>query len=250
MVGLASFSAYGTSISHRNGALIAGGLLVVALLGLLLGSAAITYLIGRAVSRVAWRPALLVAGHRMATAPFTSSRATASVLLGVLLGTLVLCFKANFLALTDPADPFYAQTFRMIEVVLGVGIGLAAATLFVVQVEGLVARRRSLASLVATGTPRWVLARATLAETLLPVVPCVLLAAAAGMGAGRGLLGDSGYTYYSTVNQDPVFVQVAAPWLEVSQLVLGSIAAVLVMTLASLVMLWPSTRPEELRTAS
>ncbi|WP_406832096.1 hypothetical protein ABEG17_04525 [Pedococcus sp. KACC 23699] len=43
---------------------------------------------------------------------------------------------------------------------------------------------------------------------------------------------------------------VPTPWVDVAVLALGSICAVLVMTAASLVMLWSSTRPSELRTAT
>jgi hypothetical protein len=249
-LGLGGYGLLNTTLGSRRGLLIALALFVVTLLGLLLGAAAMSYLIGQLIAKVTGRPSLLIAGRRMIAQPYHSSRATASVLLGALLGSTVLGFKANFLTLVDPSDPSYAQTFRLLEIVMAVGITLAAAGLLVVQAESLVARRRVLTSLVAAGTPRRVLASSALFEAALPTVPCVLLATAAGFGASLGMLGRRGYTYYPAVNGRPVELAVPIPWGDLFVLAGGTIAVVVVMAAASLLVLAPSTRAGELRSAT
>ncbi|MFC6242860.1 hypothetical protein ACFP55_15830 [Knoellia sp. GCM10027112] len=103
-------------------------------------------------------------------------------------------------------------------------------------------RRRSLAALVAAGTPRGVLVRATLLAPLAPRVPMVVVAAAVAAGVAAGFATAAGMDEGSRV--------AAVPWLDLSVLVLGSVALVVVTTLLSLVTLRAATRPEELRVAA
>lgn len=221
--------------------------------GLLGGSASFASAVGRTVAPRTSRPDLLIASRRMIAAPFTSSRATASVLLAVLLGAAVQGTRANFLASQDSADTFYADTFRLLDGVLIVAIALSTANLLITTAEAIVERRRTLAVLAASGTPRPVLARAVLLETLVPLVPAVVLAAAAGMLATRSFFGTSVErfdTFDADGNSVLVEVGVPIPWERLAVLCGGTIAASVVITALSLLFLGRSIRPSEFRAAA
>lgn len=131
---------------------------------------------------------------------------------------------------------------------------IAAAGLLVNAAEGIVSRRRTYAALVAAGTPRPVLARAALAETLLPLIPGVVLAAATGILAARGVFGtrvqhlDTAVVDDRQVNVASRMVDVPVPWTQLAILVGGSIAVMLLTTAAGLLFLRSATDPNELRT--
>lgn len=228
-------------------------LFVLAAVGLIFGSASVAFLIGTWLAPRVRHPSLLIAARRMIDAPFTASRASSAVLLAVLLGAAVQGTRATFLLLTDPSDGFYADTFRLLDTALLVAIGVAVAGLLVITAEGIVARRRTLASLTAAGTPRRVLAAATLIEVFLPLVPTVVLATAAGVLAARG--------FFGTTVQPPgsgrvpgrdvtAAVGVPVPWVQLSVLAGGTLAAVVLVTTLALIFLRRSTSVTELRTAA
>lgn len=225
-------------------------LFVLAVAGLIFGSAAGAYLVGSLLAPRTGRPALLIASRRMVDAPYTASRASSVVVLVVMLGSAVQATRANFLTFTDPGDPFYRDTFTLLDIVLGVGVAISVAGLLVVAAEGVIARRRTLASLAASGTPRPVLAEAIMLETVLPLLPAVLLATTAGVFAARGFFGTSGSVQVGLRGRRVETVAVPVPWVELVVLVGGTLAAVCLVTAGALVFLRRSTDVTELRASA
>lgn len=231
---------------------LALALFIATAVGLALGSAAIAAALGRIIVSRTSRPALLIAGRRMISAPFTASRASTAIVLAVLIGSFVQGLRANWLIITDPEDTFYADAFNLVNMVLVIGIALSTASLLVVTAESMIARRRTLAALAAAGTPRSVLARAVLIETLLPVAATVLMASIAGILAVRGLLGTTVQAMVTPDDGDSFTVEraVPIPWAELGLLSVGTILLCAVITGLSLLTLRSSTNVAELRAAA
>jgi hypothetical protein len=228
-------------------ALLAFGLFVAGAIGLISGAASVASAVGGWLAQRTRRPALLIAGRRMNAAPYTASRATTAVVVAVLLGAAIQGVRATFLTSTDPSDTFYAETFDLLNLALLIGVVLASASLLVVASESIVARRRTLAALQAAGTPRSVLGRAVLVETLVPLVVSVVAAAVIGVFAARGMFGTTVTSSGSTGSQ---LVGVPVPWAAVGVLIGGAIAAATAITALSLVFLRSSADPSELRAAA
>lgn len=233
--------------------LVAFVLFVLSVIGLLMGSASLSAAVGRLVAPRTSRPDMLIASRRMIAAPYTASRATASVLLAVLIGAAVLGTRANFLTSQDPADTFYADTFDLLNIVLVAAVVLSAANLLITTSEAIVERRRTLSALVASGTPRAVLARAAIMESLVPLIPAVVLAATAGVLAARSLFGTTVErleTFEVNGGNAMITVDVPVPWAQLFLLGGGAISVSLIATTISLLALRASTRPSEIRTAA
>lgn len=225
-------------------------LVVVILVALLFGSASVSHLLGRVLAARPTSVAALIAARRMVADPWSASRATASVILAVLFGAGAAAFtmEAN---LQRPDTAFFASTFDVISVVVGVALLLGAAGLLVIQLESMMLRRRALAALAVAGVPRSMLVRAHLIETLLPVVPMVVLAAAVGTVAMRGFTGggrlevandDSGNWDLGTH-----FVPIPVAWADLAMFVGGAVGAVLVATLVGAATIGSSMHARELR---
>ncbi len=226
---------------------------VLCLAGLLLGSASFAVVSGRFLATRTSRADVLIASRRMIDAPFTASRATASVLLAVLIGSAVQATRANILLSQDPADTFYRDSFDLINVVLVIAIVVAAASLVVTSSEAIVERRRTLATLAASGTPRPVIARAAIFESLIPLVPAVLLAAISGTLFARSMFGTTVERLESfevDAGSNSITLGVPIPWTDLLVLGGGAILASVLATVISLAFLSASTRPTELRAAA
>lgn len=235
--------------------LIEGILLVVALVGLVTGGAAVSAAVGRWVAGRAKRPAVLLAARWLVADPWAASRTLPAVLAAVLVGAGAMVFRAFTLASisaeseawrrlgerTDD-DPtrtaFFAHSFDLAELAVGAAIVVAALGLLVATIEQILERRRTLAALSAQGTPAGVLARALLLRTALPLVPGVLLAAFAGTVAARGLVG-AGQPLGKT-----------QPWLGLTVLTVGTVLVALLICAVGLVLLRRATDVGELRTAA
>jgi hypothetical protein len=187
--------------------LVAGGLL--ATLGVVLGTGWLSYASARLLHRTGRRPATLLAARRLMADPWTGSRTFAALLACVVFAGGAAGFRAWFVAQADlnaesqrrsdlafgvaPSpvwstnDAFYLRTLDLVDLAVAVALVIAAAGLLVSVVEGIVARRRTYAALVATGVPRSVLARAVAWQTLTPAVPAILLAVTVGSLLARGL---------------------------------------------------------------
>lgn len=216
--------------------------LVLVVVGLSAGSAAISQKLGRSMLRTTSSPAVLLAGRRADHSPFQTSRPAAAVLLAALMASAVAQTRVNFLAATDPGDTLYASTFDLLNLVLAIGMTLSVAGLAVVATESVVTRRRTLAALVASGTPRATLGRSVLIESSIAIVPLTPIAAAAGTFASRTLFG-------TTVDNNGREISVAIPWASLSVIAFGTILAALAVAAIGLLFLPASTSPTELRTA-
>ena len=220
-------------------------------IGLTLGSAALTQRLAGQIAPRTRRVALLLASRRMIDAPYRASRPTAAVLLAVFVAATIQQTRTNFLIGTDPTDPFYSGTFDLLDVVLVIAVLLAAAGLIVAAAEGISERRRTLATLVASGTPRATIARAVLGESLLPLLPGVLIATGAGVLVARGIFGGRVSPYLPDIGNDPSqLVSVPIPWEQLAAVVGGSLVAVTLLSAVALLFLPASTSTAELRAAA
>lgn len=252
-------------------------LTLLAASGLVLGTAAVSAALGRLVAGRARRPAVLIAGRRLAADPWASSRSLAALLVAVFVGAGVLGVRAVFVSQSEisaeahgePPDPFYADAFDVVQLAVWAAVLIAAAGLLVAAVEQVLERRRTLAALVAQGTPRGVLARAATLQVALVVVPGVALAALAGAFAARGVFGDTVQSSASGTCvppadapadwcHDPSHVvweqarvrAAPVPWDDVAVLGVGAVLATLAVTAVGLLLLRRATDVTELRAAA
>ncbi|MFF9477658.1 ABC transporter permease [Streptomyces sp. NPDC014733] len=132
------------------------------------------------------------------------------------------------------SDAQYASVHTGLLLGSTVTMALVAAGLLVTTVEQLRERRRLLSVLVAFGTRRSTLAWSVLWQTAVPIVLGLVLAVAAGLGLGAGLLRNAGKAAYD--------------WSAIWPLPLAGGLLVLLVTLLSLPSLWRLMRPDGLRT--
>jgi hypothetical protein len=158
----------------------------------------------------------------------------------VLLWAFAQGVRVHLMAVVDHDTSFYTGALALVDLAFGVGAAVAAAGLLVGAVESILTRRRVLAGLAAGGTSRGVLYRSVVVETVAPLAPAAVLAAAAGFLGARGVLGSALDTYGETA-EPPV------PWAALSTLTGGTLLAVLAVTLLTLPLLHRSTSPAELR---
>jgi hypothetical protein len=225
--------------------------LLLAAGGLLAGQGAITRAIGQAVAARTSRPALLLAGRRMIADPFAATRATAVVIAAALLAAGAQYGRAATLLIADRAgdDEFFVHAYDLVNLVLVVVGVLAALGLLVAAAEGIVARRRTYAAVVAAGTPRPVIARAVLAELLLPVVPSLVLATAIGTVAAMGWFGRTTEVYDEALNTSRT-AAVPLPWTALAGTLGLAVAVTAATTALGLLFLRPATAVTELRAAA
>jgi hypothetical protein len=226
-------------------------LFLVASVGLILGIATIAAWVGHFAAARTGRPALLIAARRLAASPFRASRVNAVLLLVVLIGGATQGVRAAFLTmvrLVDPEDTFFLETLNLVNLVLAVGVALAAAGVLVTAAEAVVTSRSNLAALTAAGTPRSVLRRSLLLESLLPLAPTTVLAAACGVLAARGVFGTTTTDYRQVGRREFVrVVEIPVPWLELGALVAGTLVVTALMAAATFPFMRRSTDPRELR---
>ena len=155
------------------------GLVTVAfVVGLVWLSASTETALGRLLVRRAGSAATLLAGRRMAQGRRRGWPAL-TLLSGCAIGGAALVLRADALAVRE-GDDFFVLTYALVVVGLGIATAVSALGLVVAEVEGVVERRRSLASAVAAGVPRVVLARAAVIEGAAPLVPAVVVAGLGG----------------------------------------------------------------------
>ncbi|MFG3703255.1 FtsX-like permease family protein [Micromonospora sp. NPDC047670] len=259
--------------------LVGGGL--AAMIGVVVGTGWISWTAGRVLHRYARGPAALLAARRLTADPWAGSRTFATLLAAVLLGAGAAGLRSYFVAQNElhrltnagPADgdDFYLRTMDLVDLAVAVAMLVAAGGLVVALVEGIVARRRTYAALVATGVPRHTLGRSIAWQSLAPAVPAVAVALTVGLLLARGLFrAPSGGGYTDEVCEaaehlcaDPVtraqhtrIVRVpevtVTPGVPVEQLAAlggGALAAVLVTVGVGLLFLRAGTAVEELRAA-
>ncbi|MFG3639255.1 FtsX-like permease family protein [Micromonospora sp. NPDC047762] len=256
---------------------------LAAMIGVVIGTGWLSYHCGRLLRRHARRPAALLAAGRLMADPWAGSRTFAALLAALIFGGGAAAQRAYFatkdqiereqsrLAGADgAANPFYLSTMDLVDGAIAVAILIATGGLIVALVEGIVARRRAYAALVATGVPRATLGRSVAWQALLPAVPAILLALTVGTLLGRGLVADvsegGGSTLiceapaalcedpatrdqYSRIVYYPAVQRaVPVPLEHLAWLGAGALAAVLVTVAVGLLFLRASTALDELRT--
>lgn len=238
--------------------------LLTSVAGLILGTASLTLLMGRAIGPRTGRTWLLLASRRMMAAPFTSSRAATAVVAAAFIGGVIGHVRSFYLTSSGGSDDqleanvqqdqFYIDTFNMLNWALLFAVVLASASLLVTSAEAIVERRRTFAALSAAGTPRRTLALSALAETLLPLAPAVALSSISGTFAARGIFGtttarETTYNEAGDLVSESGGVEVPIAWDYLATLSLSTFAVCTVVTALSLAFLARSTSPTELRTA-
>jgi hypothetical protein len=187
------------------------GLVLLAVLGVVVGTGWIAHTTGRLLHRFGHRPAMMLAGRQLMADPWSGSRTFAALLAGVIVGAGALGYRISmvtgFAADVEanrragvPADDgaglaedpdFYLGAVDMVNLAVAVAVGIAAVGIMVALVEGIVSRRRAYAALVATGVPRRTLGEAVAWQTLAPLVPAILVALAVGVSMVRTTIGTS-----------------------------------------------------------
>ena len=217
--------------------------------GLLAGQGALAQLIGRHVAARTSRPALLLAARRMVSDPFAATRATAVLTVAVLVGAAARHLREVALAMRSGADDFFTGAYDLVDLVLLVAGVLAVLGLLVAASDGVVARRRTYAAVVAAGTPRGVVGRAVLAEVLLPLVPSLLIAMVVGTLGAVGLFGRTAEAYDPALNA-PREVAVGLAWGPLTLTYLLAVGAAALTTSLSLLFLRTATDIGEIRAAA
>lgn len=177
VLGVAGFCllAMGTSGPNPMLGSIAAVLLVV--VGLLLLTPWLTYVLGRLVVARAASAHVLLAGRRLVTDPRPAGRAAAA--LGVI--GLVAGFGSVFVTILPRSaggsglDPFYVVPTILVGIVLFLSLPLTVFSLAVHGAETLMDRKRAIASLAAAGAVEGDLVRAQRWEVGLVAVPVTVV---------------------------------------------------------------------------
>ncbi|MEU2661080.1 FtsX-like permease family protein [Micromonospora sp. NPDC007220] len=256
--------------------LVSGGL--AAMIGVVVGTGWISWTVGRMLHRYARGPAALLAARRLTADPWAGSRTFAALLAAVLLGAGAAGLREYFVAAGELSrrtggglagnDGFYLRTMDLVDLAVAVAMLVAAGGLVVAMVEGITARRRAYAALVATGVPRPTLGRSIAWQSLAPAVPAVAVALAVGLLLARGLFRTPTAEHYNEVCDataqlcaDPatrarhtrvvampdVTVPPDVPLEQLALLGAGALAGVLATVGVGLLFLRASTAVEELR---
>ncbi|UWZ40430.1 ABC transporter permease [Dactylosporangium roseum] len=254
-------------------------------LGIVLGTAWVSYTAGRVLHRFARRPATLLAARRLTADPWNGSRTLAVLLICVLFAAGTAWFRAwfetdglaqrRYQELTNPGmppsvDPFYLRTMDLVDVAVLAGIVLTSLGMLVAMGDSIVSRRRAYASLVATGVPRSVLARSILWQAVVPAVPAILAALAIGVGVVHGLRSEVSYggfessrctgtetqcaanpmdeSLWTSTRTPEVHLPIPIPWDDLARDGGLALAAVLLTVAIGLLFLRSSTDLDEIRT--
>ena len=216
--------------------LTAWGAVLLMAVGVALSATPLGQLTARAALANATSPALRLAARCVLADPWTGSRSLALLLVGVLVGAasvqgLTYARARPGVVTTWPAEGF---THGLGQFAFALTIGVSAAGLLVATIEGLLGRRRTLVTLVAAGTPRGLLARAVVWQTMLPALPSIALALVVGVLAATLPRRES--------------LAVGVPWVELFLLAATAIGALLLASALSMSVLRASTDLMELRT--
>lgn len=192
----------GNEIGHDLSVAAGVAIVLLAVLGVVVGTGWIAYTAGRLLHRFGRGPAMLLAGRNLLADPWNGSRTLSALLAALVVGAGAIGYRA-FWATQEAAqkesyarigqadrysaDDFYLHTTDLVRLAAAAGALVAAAGIMVALAESIVARRRTHAGLVAAGVPRRVLAAAIAWQTLAPLLPAVLVALTVGLSMLRGV---------------------------------------------------------------
>ena len=176
--------------------------LLLPVVGVVVGAGSISYICGRILVRVGRRPAMLLAGRQLMAAPWTGSRNLAALLAGLVVGAGALCVRtllttqvdatiaarrlvAGVIWYSDNDHAFVLRTLELVTWALALAVLTSVAGVMVALAEGIVARRRGYAALVATGVPRRTLGEAIAWQAMTPLIPAGLVALIVGSQLAR-----------------------------------------------------------------
>jgi hypothetical protein len=250
---------------------------LLAVVGVVIGTGWIAYTAGRLLHRFGRRPAMLLAARQLMADPWNGSRTQAALLAALVIGAGVLGFRvltATQLAASHEAaalsadtvageadDDFFLNTVDLVQLAVVAGALVAAAGIMVALAESIVARRRVYAALVAAGVPRRVLGESIAWRTLTSLVPAVLVALTVGLSlvrsvatevTGGGTASCSSNCYEGSSNwvkAPQITKAVPVPLADLLVLGGGAVAIMLVVVGVGLVLLRRSTDLDELRVA-
>ncbi len=169
---------------------VMAALLGAATVGVIASTGWFSYTTGRLLRRYGRGPACLLAAGRLTVDPWHAARSGGALLAVLVVGSALVVLRglegveaaARGVA---PADVGAAVPFLDLAGLLGrVAVAVAAAGILVALVDGVVARRRPAAALVAAGVPLAVLVR-SLAWQLVPLGPPAAAALALGTAVIR-----------------------------------------------------------------
>jgi hypothetical protein len=298
LVGLAGLEAASRTDFVRSGRLGAAQSALFALwilictvllaLGLMLGTAWLGQTGARLLLRLTRRPSALIAARQTLADPYDGSRTYTVILIVAAFAGAAMMLKSwltvNVTAraaasaervrlvggtVNDFAGTaaFRRDVFAVVDTAFLVLVGVTSLTLLVALVESGTARRRTVAALVAAGTPRAVLGRAHCWRVLIPAVPGIVLAILAGMFAMRSFTrtatgsnfasscsgttaqcADPAYAATHTVDRRINIVQqVPLPWADLASVAAVALVAVLLVIGISTLLQRSNTNPAELR---
>ncbi|RSM47936.1 permease [Actinoplanes sp. ATCC 53533] len=253
---------------------------LLAAVGVIVGTGWIAYTAGYLLHRFGRRPATLLAGRQLMADPWNGSRTLAALLATLVVGAGVLGYRAYMQtelaarneawaaqgdAIGDPElDNFYLNSVDLVRIAVAAGALVAAAGIMVALAESIVSRRRTYAGLVAAGVPRRVLGSSIAWQTLAPLVPAVLVALTVGVGLLRAVATEAtsgggascSGTEAECFEGSPSWVQhpevtkaVPVPLVDLLLLGGGALAVMLLVVGVGLVLLRSSTDLDELRIA-
>jgi hypothetical protein len=255
-------------------------MVLLAVVGVVVGTGWIAAVAGRLLHRFGRRPATLLAGRNLMADPWNGSRTLSALLAALVVGAGVLGYRAymatHFAAEEEATaqrqdiiedstqKDFFLNSVDLVRIAVVVGVLVAAAGIMVALAESIVSRRRTHAALIAAGVPRRVLGASIAWQTLTPLVPAVLVALTIGVslvrsvattatgGGGASCSGDLGECYEGSPNwiQYPVVTKaVPVPLGDLLLLGGGTVAIMLVVVGVGLLLLRRSTDLDELRVA-
>ncbi|MEU2615695.1 FtsX-like permease family protein [Micromonospora sp. NPDC007271] len=255
---------------------------VLLMLGLMLGTAWIGHVSARLLLRLTRRPSALIAARQTLADPYDGSRTYTVILVTTAFGAgamMLHSWLVTNVAVRAAANPswdpsgtaaFRADIYDIVNMVLLGLLVLAALALLVALVESGVARRRTLAALVAAGTPRAVLARSMCWRVLIPAVPGIALACLYGLMAVRSFTATASAgsshdfqevctgtaaqcadpalrTLHTSYQGVTLTFAVPLPWGDVAALAAAALLVILLVVAASILLQRSSTDPSELR---
>jgi hypothetical protein len=204
------------------------------IVGVALCAAPLGQLVARLTRRYVRRPGPLLAAKWIMADPWSGTRSLAILLISVFIGAAAI--RGITYAEEGPVFGWVTEQDVHLFGLFGLIVTMVVASggLLLAIVEGMLTRRRALASLIAAGTPSGTLARAVLMQALLPGVPAVLLAIVVGVTA--------------VVSAETLPLPLTAGATELALLGGGAIAGIALAAAVSLIVLRASLAVDELRT--
>ncbi|HET6531351.1 MAG TPA: FtsX-like permease family protein [Actinoplanes sp.] len=274
------------TLSRRTTNVVLSVGVALTMIGVVLGVAWISYVVGRLLLRFGRRPAMLLAARRLIADPWNGSRTQAALLAGVIAGAIAIGYRQYMItefavydrlnALAGNADgegigaaeppSFYLGAVRLVLVAVVIAMLVAIGGVLVALAESIVARRRAYAALTAVGVPRRTLSESIVWHTFAPLLPGLGLALVVGTGLVRLIGTEIAHTdggswcrgteaqcrtnpaqFLEYVVRHEVRLPVPIAWDGLALVAGVAVAGMLLAVAAALAMLRSSTDLEELR---